>query len=77
VADKKKTKLPAIFAKMAQNLQTAATSVGSGSGGGASYMKVCDRTGALTHGATRDPVPAKHRFAVNLRSFAHGYIVFE
>jgi hypothetical protein len=77
VPDEKKTTLPATFAKMSQNLRTAATTVGSGSGSGASYLKVCDRTGALTFGANRDPVPTRHRYAVNLRSFSHGYIVFE
>jgi hypothetical protein len=74
VTDKKS--LPAVYAKMAQNLQTAANTVGIGSGGGALYLKVDDRTGACTFGANRDPVPMKHRFAVNLRSFSHGYIVF-
>jgi hypothetical protein len=69
-------KLPATFAKVAKNLQAAATTVGVGSGSGATYLKIDDRTGACTFGANRDPVPMKHRFAVNLRSFSHGYIVF-
>jgi hypothetical protein len=70
------TNLPAAVAKLAQNLQAAATTIGAGSGTGATYLKIDDRTGACTFGANRDPVPMRHRFAVNLRSFAHGYIVF-
>jgi hypothetical protein len=68
--------LPANFSKIRQNLTAAAATTGTGRGGGATFMKVDDRSGAVTAGVSRDPVPLKYRYAVGLHSFAHGYLVF-
>jgi hypothetical protein len=71
----KKTNLPAILARIRQNLQTAVVTTGAGRGGGL-FMKVDDRTGAVVAGANRDPVPLKARYAVGLHTFTHGYLIF-
>jgi hypothetical protein len=73
--DPKKKNLPANLVRMQQNLQAAATSTGSGRGGG-NFMKIDDRSGAVVAGPNRDPVPLKARYVVGLHTFSHGYLVF-
>jgi hypothetical protein len=73
--DEKKN-LPASVVKMVRNLKQAAVTTGTGRGGSGVFMRVDDRTGAVTAGSNRDPVPLKMRYAVNLSSFCHGYLDF-
>ena len=40
------------------------------------FLKVDDRTGAMTVGVAADPFPLRARYAVNLRAVKHGYVVF-
>jgi hypothetical protein len=75
VSDEEQKNLPAHLARLEQNLRAAAATTGSGQGG-ASFLKVDDRSGALVVGANRDPFPSKHRYVVGLHTFYHGYIVF-
>lgn len=57
-----------------ENLRAARQEVGSGSGSGDTFLKIDDKTGALTFGQESNPVPAGMRWAVALQSFQHGYI---
>jgi hypothetical protein len=72
---KKRKNLPAKISDLKRSLMAAAASMGPARGGG-NFLKVDDRTGAMIVGINRDPFPTKHRYAVNLRTIAHGYIVF-
>jgi hypothetical protein len=55
------------------NLGAAALGVGS-AGTGDTFLKVDDRTGALTFGQERLPLPPGERHAVHTHNFRHGYI---
>jgi hypothetical protein len=68
-------KLPAVIARLAQNLRAAAATTGSGAGG-VLFMRVDDRAGTVTAGPSRDPVPLEDRYVVGLHTFSHGYLVF-
>lgn len=56
------------------NLETAMQNVGSGAGTGETFLKIDDRTGAMTYGQERIPFPDGHRMVVGLHGFRHGYI---
>ena len=68
--------MPAVAqtAQAVANLRQAASSIGSGGSSGETYLKVDDRSGALTFGQERTPFPPNHRCVVSLQSFCHGYI---
>jgi hypothetical protein len=67
-------KLPALIARLKQNLSTAA--MGIGTGGGGDFLRVDDRNGDMTVGTAREPFDNGRRYAANVRSFGHGYVVF-
>ena len=69
------TKLPARISRLRQQLTTAAAAMPSAAGRRA-FLKVDDRTGAMTVGAAADPFPLRARYGVNLRAVKHGYVVF-
>jgi hypothetical protein len=73
--EKKKANLPASVARLAENLATAVAGSGPG-GGGASFMRIDDRNGAVTVGPNRDPFPLTHRMKVDVGNICHGYMVF-
>lgn len=56
------------------NLRAALQGVGSGGGTGDTFLKVDDRTGGLTYGQERIPLPEGSRFVAGLQGFRHGYI---
>lgn len=60
---------------LAANLQAARQDVGSGPGTGDTFLKVDDKTGAITFGQEDSPLPEGHRFAVGLHEINHGYVV--
>jgi len=57
-----------------KNLAVARITTGSGGGGGDGrrFMRVCHKTGAITHGKEDLPVP-DHRYAVKFAEMLHGY----
>ena len=68
--------LPAVaqIPQVLSNLRAARSDIGSGEGTGDTFLKVDDRSGALTFGQERIPLPAGHKFVVGLHAFSHGYI---
>jgi hypothetical protein len=73
--EEEKGQLPARVSRLKQQLQAAAATMGPAQGRRA-FLKVDDRTGALTVGVAQDPFPTRARYAVNLRTVKHGYVVF-
>jgi hypothetical protein len=72
--------LPATPDQLAQNLEAALTTIGSGGGSGMAgvqFMKIDHRTGAVTCGRDSIPVPLQHRYAVPVALIRHGFKVWE
>ena len=72
---KKKKKLPANISGLKKALMAAASSIGPARAGKL-WLRLDDRNGAMTVGAAADPFPTSCRYAINMRTVAHGYITF-